>query len=50
MERLHALADRFLFGQAPFTARPHAGRAPAGGDYDHLARVAEWANADDEAE
>ncbi len=49
-ERLGALVDRFLLGDAPFPARPHPGRAPKGGDYDHLARVAEWANAEDEAE
>ncbi len=50
LERLGALVDRFLLGDAPFPARPHPGRAPKGGDYDHLARVAEWANAEDEAE
>ena len=41
------LADRFLFGDAAFTARPHPGRAPPGGDYDHLSRLAEWSGAED---
>jgi ATP-dependent helicase/nuclease subunit B len=47
---LGALVDRFLLGDAPFPARPHPGRAARGGDYDHLARVAEWANAEDDPE
>jgi ATP-dependent helicase/nuclease subunit B len=47
LDRLRDLADRFLFGDAPFTARPHPGRAPAGGEYDHLSRLAEWSGAED---
>jgi ATP-dependent helicase/nuclease subunit B len=47
LERVRDLADRFLFGDAAFTARPHPGRAPAGGDYDHLSRLAEWSGAED---
>ena len=47
VERLRDLADRFLFGAAPFTARPHPGRAPAGREYDHLSRLAEWSGAED---
>jgi ATP-dependent helicase/nuclease subunit B len=50
LDRLGALVDRFLLGEAAFHARPHPGRTAKGGDYDHLARVAEWANAEDEAE
>jgi ATP-dependent helicase/nuclease subunit B len=42
LTRLRELAEGFLFGQRPFTARPHPLRAPAGGDYDHLSRLAEW--------
>ena len=47
VRRLRGLAERFLFGTAPFTARPHPGRAPAGGEYDHLSRLAEWSGAED---
>jgi ATP-dependent helicase/nuclease subunit B len=47
MDRLRDLADRFLFGDAAFTARPHPGRAPVSGDYDHLSRLAEWSGAED---
>jgi ATP-dependent helicase/nuclease subunit B len=47
LERLGELANRFLFGDAAFTARPHPGRAPPGGDYDHLSRLAEWSGAED---
>ncbi|MGK7860938.1 double-strand break repair protein AddB [Falsiroseomonas sp. E2-1-a4] len=46
IERLGALVDRFLLGDAAFTARPHPGRKTRGGDYDHLSRVAEWADAE----
>ncbi|MBU8536978.1 double-strand break repair protein AddB [Falsiroseomonas tokyonensis] len=48
MERLGALVDRFLLGDAAFTARPHPGRRTRGGDYDHLSRVDEWADAEGE--
>ncbi len=46
---LRRLLGRYLGGRAPFTARPHPGRAPAGADYEHLARFAEWAGAEDAA-
>ncbi|SDE09632.1 double-strand break repair protein AddB [Belnapia rosea] len=41
------LIGDFLLGDRPFTARPHPKRAPAGDDYDHLSRLAEWAGAED---
>lgn len=50
LENLGRLVDRFLLGDAPFPARPHPARSPRGGDYDHLSRVAEWAEAEDDAE
>lgn len=46
LERLSALVDRFLLGEAPFTARPHPARSTYG-EYDHLSRLAEWAGAED---
>ena len=46
--RLVALAERYLVGDAPFESRPHPGRSAPGGDYDHLARIAEWAVAEEE--
>jgi ATP-dependent helicase/nuclease subunit B len=50
LEEVQALAERFLLGGAPFLAWPHPGREPAGDDYDHLSRRAEWAGAEDAAE
>ncbi|MFC7541655.1 PD-(D/E)XK nuclease family protein [Siccirubricoccus deserti] len=50
LEEVQALAQRFLLGEAPFLAWPHPGREPAGDDYDHLSRRAEWAGAEDAAE
>jgi ATP-dependent helicase/nuclease subunit B len=48
--RITALAERMLLGDAPFESRPHPGRGTPGDDYDHLARVDEWASGDgDEA-
>jgi ATP-dependent helicase/nuclease subunit B len=47
LERLGALCDRFLLGEAPFTARPHPRRFTHG-EYDHLSRLAEWAEAEEE--
>jgi ATP-dependent helicase/nuclease subunit B len=44
---LIGLVADFLLGDRPFTARPHPKRAPAGSDYDHLSRLAEWAGAED---
>lgn len=43
------LAADYLLGTRPFTARPHPGRQPAGTDYDHLARLGEWAGAQEAA-
>ncbi len=48
LDRLGRLVDRFLLSEAAFLARPHPGRSAKGGDYDHLSRVAEWADAEDE--
>jgi ATP-dependent helicase/nuclease subunit B len=46
---LQALADRFLLGEAAFMAHPHP-RRRAAGDFQHLARTAEWsAEAEDGA-
>ena len=42
-----ALVGRYLLERRPFTARPHPLRAARGGEYDHLARIAEWAGAED---
>jgi len=50
LENLGRLVDRFLLGDVAFLARPHPLRAPRGGDFDHLSRIAEWANAEDEVE
>ena len=50
MEKVGALAARFLLGAAPFTAWPHPGREAAGDDYLHLSRRAEWAGAEDAAD
>jgi ATP-dependent helicase/nuclease subunit B len=50
LQNLGRLVDRFLLGEAAFVARPHPARAPRGGEYDHLSRIAEWAEAEDEAE
>ncbi|MCS6932669.1 MAG: PD-(D/E)XK nuclease family protein, partial [Acetobacteraceae bacterium] len=47
-KRLGALADRFLLGEAPFLSRPHPDKARRGfGEFDHLARVLEWAAAEE---
>ncbi|HYF08365.1 MAG TPA: double-strand break repair protein AddB, partial [Acetobacteraceae bacterium] len=47
-DRLLALAERYLLGTAPFESRPHPSRKAPGGEYDHLARVAEWSMAGEE--
>ena len=44
--RIAALAERMLLGDAPFESRPHPARGTPGDDYDHLARVDEWASGD----
>ena len=49
-ERLRALAERWLLGDAPFLSRPHPARGAAGGEFDHLARIAEWSAGSDSAE
>jgi ATP-dependent helicase/nuclease subunit B len=48
LEKLGALVDRFLLGDAAFPARPHPGRSARGTDYDQLSRYAEWADAEDD--
>ena len=48
-DRLAALAERYLLGEAPFASRPHPSRTAPGGDHDHLARIAEWSIAEEEA-
>ena len=50
LDHLGRLVDRFLLSDTPFLARPHPARAPRGGDYDHLSRIAEWAGAEEDAE
>jgi ATP-dependent helicase/nuclease subunit B len=50
LDHLGRLVDRFLLGDAPFLARPHPARSPRGHDYDHLSRIAEWADAEDDVE
>ncbi|MCX7931587.1 MAG: double-strand break repair protein AddB [Rhodovarius sp.] len=40
---LGELIRRYLTGHAPFPARPHPDLEARGSDYDHLARLAEWA-------
>jgi ATP-dependent helicase/nuclease subunit B len=49
LAELRDLAACYLLGRAPFTARPHPGREPAGAEYEHLSRIAEWAGAEDAA-
>jgi ATP-dependent helicase/nuclease subunit B len=44
-----ALAQRMLLGDAPFESRPHPARSTPGDDYDHLARLDEWASGDEDA-
>lgn len=46
---LEALADRFLFGDAPFLAHPHP-RRRAAADYRHLSRAAEWSAGEGDGE
>jgi ATP-dependent helicase/nuclease subunit B len=48
LEKLGALVDRFLLGDAAFTAKPHPLRETRGTDYDHLSRIAEWSEAEGE--
>jgi ATP-dependent helicase/nuclease subunit B len=46
-ERLVALVERFDKPATPYHSRPRPRYAPAYSDYDHLARVAEWAGPED---
>ena len=48
--RIAAVAQRMLLGHAPFESRPHPARGTPGDDYDHLARVDEWASGDGDGE
>lgn len=50
LAKVNTLAARFLLGQAAFLAWPHPGREPAGDEYQHLSRRAEWAGAEDGAD
>jgi ATP-dependent helicase/nuclease subunit B len=43
------LLARFALGDCPYLAQPHPAWAPRFSDYAQLARVAEWASADDRA-
>ena len=45
LEKLLALIDRFDDPAQAYLAQPDPGRAPRFPQYDHLARVAEWASA-----
>ncbi|SDG74253.1 double-strand break repair protein AddB [Roseospirillum parvum] len=47
---LKGLVAAFADPKTPYEARPHPGHVPRYSDYLHLARVAEWADADGEAE
>jgi ATP-dependent helicase/nuclease subunit B len=48
LESAAALAERFLLREdTAFPSHPHPGRIARSGHYDHLARVAEWAGAED---
>jgi len=49
LAEVRRLVARYLLGSAPFTARPHPGREPAGAEYEHLSRLGEWAGAEDAA-
>jgi ATP-dependent helicase/nuclease subunit B len=48
LDNTEALLRAFLLGHRRFIARPHPRRSPMRRDHDHLARVAEWGNADEE--
>lgn len=50
IEGLKALVATFDDERTPYAARPHPDRAPKYSDYQHLARVREWATAGDDAE
>jgi ATP-dependent helicase/nuclease subunit B len=50
VEGLAALIATFDDERTPYAARPHPDRAPKYSDYQHLARLREWATAGEEAE
>lgn len=50
LEGLAALVATFDDPRTPYAARPHPDRAPKYSDYQHLARIREWATAGEEAE
>lgn len=50
LEGLKALVATFDDERTPYAARPHPDRAPKYSDYQHLARIREWAAAGEEGE
>ena len=50
IEGLKALVATFDDERTPYAARPHPDRAPKYSDYQHLARLREWATAGEEGE
>lgn len=50
IEGLKALVATFDDERTPYGARPHPDRAPKYSDYQHLARIREWATAAEDAE
>ncbi|MGE5516088.1 MAG: double-strand break repair protein AddB [Bacteroidota bacterium] len=50
LEGLRALVATFDDDRTPYAARPHPERAPKYSDFQHLARIREWATAGEEAE
>ncbi|MGE5475118.1 MAG: double-strand break repair protein AddB [Bacteroidales bacterium] len=50
LEGLKALVATFDDERTPYAARPHPDRAPKYSDYQHLARIREWATAGEEGE
>ena len=49
-ERLEILVATFDNAETPYEARPNPGHAPKYSDYEHLARVKEWAAGSDEGD
>jgi len=47
LDNTEELVRGFLLGHRRFIARPHPRRRPQRTDHDHLARVAEWGNAEE---
>ena len=48
LDGLKLLVARFDMPDTPYEARPRPEHAPAYSDYEHLARVREWTNGEDE--